>query len=179
MKKNLLFTTLFFLVSCSVDSPPSLSSNSTTFDYRDYAMGSFRVGISHNYRFINPNISNFTADNELNLTVFRSTYYDDELIIKGVHGECIFAYMKDNKFSFSPFETNLRPENLGFNISPHCPSCKIYMSGSGSVSELERGIEKSTFSITIKLNYDGVDLVDYNGSKQLNLPRPVTEADDC
>jgi len=180
MKKTLPFFALIFLASCSINNTPDFPvNNSKRFDYRNFAMGSFEVEISRSYRYVDPNISNYTPINKLNLRVYRSTYSDDEIIIKGIHGKCIYAYMTNNKFSFSYVETNLRPENLGFSITPPCSSCKIYMSGSGSVSELERGMEESKFKITVQLNYDGIDLVRYTGAKQLDLPRPILEANDC
>ncbi len=181
MRKILLLCFVLSFFGCSFNNSPGLSSSntSTPFDYRDFAMGSFKVNISRSYPLISPNYNNYTPVKELNLTVYRSTYADDELIIKGIHGKCIYAYMNGNRFSFSSVETSLRPENLGFTITPYCPSCKIYISGSGSVSELERDMEGSNFQITVELNYDGIDLVRYRGSKQLDLPRPILEANDC
>ena len=180
MKNILLFFGLAFFTSCNFNnSLEPTNTSSSSLDYRDFAMGSFEVDIYRSYSFFNPNISNYSPPNKLNITVYRSTYADDELIISGIHNECIYATMNGNRFSFSFIETNLRPENLGFNITPPCPSCKIYMSGSGSVSELERGMNESRFRIKVELNYDGLKLVEYSGSKLLSLPRPVTEANDC
>ena len=150
-----------------------------TIDKRDLIMGDFQLLLSHSHPYFPP-INNYTALNSMNITIYRSTAYDNEIIIDGVYNRfCVYAILTGNEFKIDSKETGLRPEDFGYPITPNCPQCPVRLTGSGYFTELQRGDEKPKLYIQYTLSYEGFDLIRYSGSTEYDLPRPLKEANDC
>lgn len=172
---------LFVLLICTnCEKEENLTPTTNTLDRRDYLMGDFQVPISVNYPIFPPTNSNHTPLQNMNLTIYKSTAYDNEIIIDGIHGSyCVYAIMDGNNFTIDSKETSLRPEDLGFSITPYCAECKVRITGSGSITEVSRGNETPKLTIQYNLSYDYTPLVKYSGNVTYNLPRPNVVANDC